>query len=425
MIIPNYAFILVSPNNPLGIAFPNRLNLKNNTLPIVAGHNNQYKGYLLKKDVINIKETYPIRFKKIDNYYKAGPLVGILTTRDAKGFKGNKNNYIDLILMGIKTGVLVYVFTAESLDKQNRTVEGYLYLPTNGTWQKKKMPLPDVVYNRIPSRKEEKRIIINETVNYLEKEHIPYFNHYFFDKVTLYKWMSKTKEFDRFIPDTRSLTIENLRKMLDTYHMIYLKPVHGKAGIGFIKIEKKDNIYFLTYQGSKITQRKTLDSFNLLWKDIISLINKKNYIIQRGINLKEYHSYPFDIRILVQKNGEGIWKVSGIGIRVAGARSITTHVPRGGYIEMPFKVFNYSFGKKANDWEDAISKLTIEMAKHIEKRSEKNLGELSLDLGIDKENNLWFFEANSKPMKFDEPNIRYTSLLRLMQYFRFLTGFTD
>lgn len=425
MIIPKYASILISPNTPLGISFPNSLILRNKSLPIVAGHNNRYKNNLINRDVNNIKEAYPIRLKKVERYYKAGPLVGILTTSGTRGFKGNRSNYIDLIKMGIKTGVLIYVFTAESLDKHNKTVDGYFYLPTKKTWLKKKMPLPDVVYNRISSRKEENKVKTKEAINFLGKENIPYFNHYFFDKATLNNWMSKTREFGRFVPETKSLSLDNLKKMLNTYQMLYLKPIYGKAGIGFIKIERKDKKYLLTYQNSKMTQRKTIYNLNSLWKNIISLIASKNYIIQRGIQLNEYHGYPFDIRILVQKNGEGTWKVSGIGARVAGAKSITTHVPRGGYIETPIKVFNYSFGKYAKDWEEAISKLSIAIAKHIEKRSEKNLGEISLDLGIDKENNLWFFEANSKPMKFDEPNIRYTSLLRLTQYFRYLTGFTD
>jgi len=45
---------------------------------------------------------------------------------------------------------------------------------------------------------------------------------------------------------------------------------------------------------------------------------------------------------------------------------------------------------------------------------------MSMDLGVDKQGNIWFFEANSKPMKFDEPHIRQKSLERIFQYSRFL-----
>jgi hypothetical protein len=43
-----------------------------------------------------------------------------------------------------------------------------------------------------------------------------------------------------------------------------------------------------------------------------------------------------------------------------------------------------------------------------------------LDLGCDERGNIWFFEANAKPMKFDEPEIRKLSLNRIFQYGRFL-----
>ncbi|MNO08507.1 hypothetical protein D3C81_2311920 [compost metagenome] len=39
-----------------------------------------------------------------------------------------------------------------------------------------------------------------------------------------------------------------------------------------------------------------------------------------------------------------------------------------------------------------------------------------MHLGVDEEGGLWFFEANSRPMKFDEPAIRKLSLERIFQY---------
>ncbi len=43
-----------------------------------------------------------------------------------------------------------------------------------------------------------------------------------------------------------------------------------------------------------------------------------------------------------------------------------------------------------------------------------------MDLGIDSEGVLWFFEANSRPMKFDEPLIRKKSLERIFHYSDYL-----
>jgi len=58
----------------------------------------------------------------------------------------------------------------------------------------------------------------------------------------------------------------------------------------------------------------------------------------------------------------------------------------------------------------------LTLARQIERSARTLLGEMSMDLGIDETGRIWFFEANSKPMKFDEPHIRQKSLERIFQY---------
>jgi hypothetical protein len=119
----------------------------------------------------------------------------------------------------------------------------------------------------------------------------------------------------------------------------------------------------------------------------------------------------------VQKNGEGQWEITGIGARVAGNASITTHVPRGGSIEEPEKLLTAVFGaSQARQVMRQARETAIVLAKQIERSSRTLLGEMSMDLGVDTSGQIWFFEANSKPMKFDEPHIRQKSLERIFQF---------
>ena len=67
-----------------------------------------------------------------------------------------------------------------------------------------------------------------------------------------------------------------------------------------------------------------------------------------------------------------------------------------------------------------IKSSALLIAKQIEKESGFLLGEMSMDLGVDTDGRLWFFEANAKPMKFDEPHIRKKSLERIFQYSQYL-----
>lgn len=99
------------------------------------------------------------------------------------------------------------------------------------------------------------------------------------------------------------------------------------------------------------------------------LANNKEYIIQQGIHLSTYQGRPYDIRVLVQKNGKGQWHMTGMGIRVAGEQSITTHVPQGGYIQSVDTVFHETFGNELTEkWKHKTALLTTKIAQHIEKR---------------------------------------------------------
>jgi hypothetical protein len=163
-------------------------------------------------------------------------------------------------------------------------------------------------------------------------------------------------------------------------------------------------------------------SIDSLWKDIDEHRRAKEYIMQQGITLTTYKRRPYDLRVLVQKNALGAWSVTGIGARVAGKLSITTHVPRGGSIDDPLKLLTLAFGQKeASNIMKRTKRAAIIIAKQIEKSSGHTLGEMSMDLGVDTSGRIWFFEANSKPMKFDEPDIRKKSLERIIHYGVYLT----
>lgn len=420
------AWLTIPPAEPLNLILPNS-NVNNSNLPLALGHNNKlFRAIVNRYPKANSKELYPVRIKKLNKFLKIGPIVGIFTINGPSGFKGNRNTYKSIIQTGMKAGVFVYVFTAESINMVNKTVKAHIYLTKQNRWITNTMPLPDVVYNRVPYRSDEEKQIVKKAMNFLNSENIPFFNPYFLNKWALYQWMKESIEFKKIIPETAILSRVNLYNLLKSNSTLYLKPINGKAGLGFIKIEKKAQYLNLKYQYKKGTINKSFSTFYKLWYTVIRLTANKGYIIQRGIDLNTYHDSPYDIRVLVQKNGHGNWQVSGIGIRVAGKESITTHVPRGGYIESIDTVFDHSFGPYYSaNIKDEISDLALKITQYIEKRISYPLGELSLDLGVDKNGHIWFFEANSKPMVFDEPNIRETSLLRLIQYFRYLSGFTE
>lgn len=109
--------------------------------------------------------------------------------------------------------------------------------------------------------------------------------------------------------------------------------------------------------------------------------------------------------------------------RREGRRLQEHHDPcaRGGSIEDPEKLLSHAFGaEKARQLISRARSACVQLARQIESASGHSHGEMSMDLGVDAAGGLWFFEANSKPMKFDEPHIRKKSLERIFHYGSYL-----
>lgn len=362
----------------------------------------------------------------------ASPVVAILTYRDdTRVFRGNRDNFLELLNTAAEEGVTAYIVTQDDLDLSAKKIKGYTYNAAKKKWVKGDHPFPHVVYNRIPYRKFEQlpevQTLIQQCLSHPE---IRFFNPSFFSKWSLFEWLRDSRLTRNNIPETVKLSnVTEFSRLVRTHRIVYLKPIKGKAGKGIMKIQRlegnkaKNGIYQLTYQDGNGTVSNEYDSLTRLYESVKQHMNEKEYIAQQGISLARTGGRPFDLRVLVQKNAKGEWRISGIGARVAGVSSITTHVPRGGSIDDPEKLLRTVFGPTSGKsiLRDAKS-TAILLATQIEKGSGYNLGEMSMDLGVDKTGKLWFFEANSKPMKFDEPHIRQMSLRRLVRYWKYLVN---
>ena len=366
----------------------------------------------------------------------SAPVAAILTYRDdTRIFRGNRDNFIDLLRTAKEEGVNAYIVAQDDLDVRARTLKGYVYSPSKKKWVLGDRPFPDVVYNRIPYRKFEQLPEVQNVINdCLSHPNIRFFNPSFFSKWSLFEWLSESRLTRKHIPETVRLGgLGDFARLVRKHRNVYLKPVKGKAGKGIMKVQqlapKKHAAgnggsgYKLTCQSAGGVESMTFDSITAMYDTVKRYMDGKEYIAQQGISLASAGGRPFDLRALVQKNAKGEWRVSGIGARVAGASSITTHVPRGGSIGDPTKLLATVFGATAGR---AILKQAREtalvLASQIEKGSGHTLGEMSMDLGVDTTGKLWFFEANSKPMKFDEPHIRQTSLRRLVRFWKYLVA---
>lgn len=404
----------LSSKGPLRLILGGRLTVE---VPVLQGHSLQPSATCLP---VRLQQTHP-------RTYQAGPFIAILTSDGNRTFRGNRSNFIDLIRMGRKMGVTIFVLTPSGIQPGRSTVRGFIHRPskTGDRFVPATLPLPDVVYNRIPTRDAEQREGEQQALRYLGKTlRIPLFNPGFFNKWSLYQSLRQSGELSKLVPvtgrwDSHRPPVNGLKQ----FSAIYLKPNNGLAGNGMIRITRNKPGYEVVLQTLKGKKRIPASDAESLWKLLRRIVGTRSYVWQQGIPLATFKGRPFDLRILLQKGGNGNWGVTGIGIRVAGPKAISTHVPMGGSIEDPQFVLKTVFGDRHRDVTRQIEGTALRIARQIERSQGERLGEMSIDMGIEKSGRLWFFEANAKPMKFDEPRIRQRSLKRLIQYFLRLSGF--
>jgi hypothetical protein len=357
-----------------------------------------------------------------------GPLIGILSAEKRDGsLKGNFANFKAIMETGQKIGGIVFAFTPSNVDWNKKIIHGNIFDKNKNQWVTCPFPFPNVVYNRIQDWAHEIKKNSQSCIQqFLSHPGITLYNRGFFNKKDFISTLSKSPKLHKHIPETNQLISKaDLTNMFKRYEALYLKPTNSSKGTGIIRVRKSQSqkLYTMQYYAhNKKLKKYRTNNINQLWNKIQQQMIRCPYIVQQAIPLATVSTCPFDCRVLVQKNHQGLWQISGLGIRVAGnAQSITTHVPRGGRIASPTCVLQQAFPQQnSTQIEQQVHSLCIAIAKQMEKHHHL-LGEMSIDMGLDRNGYPWIFEANSKPMKFDEPEIRKKQLEQTIHYAQFLT----
>ncbi|MDY7221677.1 YheC/YheD family protein [Halalkalibacterium halodurans] len=341
---------------------------------------------------------------------RIGPLIGLLTSaHKSHHFSGNKPLFSKLAKEVAKRGGCLVVFTPE--DVKESEIEGYCLKEGSDQWIRATFPYPNMIYNKIPSRTEENKRQTIRLLKQIRTRKIPYFNPHFFNKWSMFEILSRDPFLRSFLPATRLFSgPSNLLDMLGNYKRIYLKPTNKSQGKGVFTLEAIDEKQYLM-----TTNRKQL---HLTFPKLTDLLlpYTDQLILQQAIRLRTYQDKPYDYRIHMHKLWHR-WHMTGIGVRLGKAGSITTHVPQGGSIlsidQLP-----------APPDEQVVKRIGKKAAMALE-RAYGPHGECSLDIGEDQDGGLWLFEVNAKPMTFDEPSIQRNIIQALTAIFFEWSGFHD
>ncbi|PTM58051.1 YheC/YheD family protein [Desmospora activa] len=361
-----------------------------------------------------------IRATYIQKELRIGPVIAILTT----GFTGSPTApfglrsalFRNFLTAAQEDKPIFYVFTPEMVDWNNQVTSGWFYQPNaNGSyqWIRRTVPLPDVVYERIPNRKSESLPRVLECRERL-RSHIrcQIFNQGFFNKWTVHEKLHNHELAAEHIPETyHSPSVSVIREMLERHQMVYLKPNGGSLGLGIFRITRHPNKgYFCRFrEGDNNILRRFFSLEALLRHAFGPQLNRlPRYLVQQGIRLVKYNGRSVDFRVHMHKDKQGKWQVVGMGAKVAGLGSVTTHGRTGGSLLTAEELLSDSFPGKEKGMMEHIQNVSIQIARALEGEVNGHLGELGLDIGVDRYRKVWLFEVNSKPGRsiFLHPSLR-------------------
>lgn len=385
------------------------------------------------KSLINIPDNSLLQIRKLQqNYIEIGPLVGVfISSKKAAALSEDKTDSVyDQMSSAInKLKGICCFFSVGDIDWERKFVKGFV--KEDSKWTAHILPLPTVIYDRCFGSYGR-----NHGIEFRKRLGSQY--HVINSMPKLAKWetiraLRKNPRLLESIPQTSIYnSYKDLENALMTCDNVYLKPDALYKGKGVYRVSKESNGRF------KIENRTTTENVVKFLDDLSGIdeiishysVIGGGYLIQEEIKKACYGEYPFDFRLLYQKNWQGSWQPSGIAIRVGALGSIITSPRSGGSVVEFSRVLKDTFGE-GTDTKNGLYENVLSIGKEIVTTLEKEFGdcvELGLDMTIDINKKIWVIEVNGKPLKVSLKRLNDNALIarcysRPIEYAVFLTGF--
>ncbi|NLW17541.1 MAG: YheC/YheD family protein [Firmicutes bacterium] len=356
------------------------------------------------------------------NRLRLGPVVAIMLWR----YRSLPSFYLfgpatDMARMFVRLararGAVAYAFSPADIHWESKSVIGYT--PVGRRWRRVRMPLPDVIYDRIQSRSIDASRRVQATKQQLmAMEDLHYFNPCFLDKWETYEALIRDPVARQYLPKTERLTsLDQLGPWLRNYRTVFIKPTRGSLGMGIVKISRMARGY--RYHRIRMgggSRAGVCDSMRKLQSRLRAILPRRTMIIQQGLHLARYGGRPYDIRVMVQKTPRGNWVCTNMIARVASPGSAVSNVAEGGTMISVRRAIRGSLRINSRVAVQRIRRGARTIARAVEEQLGQEFGEFGVDMALDRRGRLWLIEVNAKPgRQNDFPGIP-PSMRRVARY---------
>lgn len=330
------------------------------------------------------------------------PTMGIMTlyTRNKTLEPEESRFFRQVIAAGNKLGMDVFVFTPEETDDSRRRVRAFRYDADRENWSREWTGFPDVIYDRCRTMGSPNFVQMSRFRS--KHPELIYLNRPLRHKWGVHLILSRSASIRSHLPETVLYREpKDLNGMLSKYPLLYLKPRSGTGGTGIVSIRRLgDGKYLLQGRNRK---RKIILPRKLTSREIIAYLQPwgltGHYLIQQGISTSLPDGRVHDFRLLIQKNGEGHWEVTGTAGRIGPKRSVTSNLHGGGTAEPADRLLSRSFpANQVRDIRLTMNRLAHQVVGLLEQQFGR-LCELALDLAVGPDGRVWLLEVNPKPAR--------------------------
>ncbi|MGO4693243.1 YheC/YheD family protein [Paenibacillus sp. 2TAB26] len=353
------------------------------------------------------------------------PVLGILTLYlNEAGHLEERSIYQKMTSAGRKLGLSVFVFTPMDVNYINNKIHAQFYNLDTQTWSRRWTSFPNMIYDRCRIQRTYR---FDQLKKFRERYgHLTFLNRPLRNKWTIHRILSKDSRYKSYLPATKYVTDnQDITDMIRKHQLVYLKPINGTGGRGILRIERrKDGQLHIQGrdQSRKIIRPQYISTAGL--NSYLAPWNLKGnrYIAQQGIQIKLASGRVHDYRMLVQKNGEGNWEVTGCAGRIGASGSITSNLHGGGNAATMSSLLKEWLrdDAKVAQVKEETEKLGVGIAAYLEQNYGR-LCELALDLAIDRKGGIWLLEVNPKPARevfaqAGEKEVYRNAIIRPLEY---------